>query len=140
MVSAMNGLVIRERTPVWFMVYGVYLYFRSTSFRNASKVLEPWVRRSHVALWFWVQRFASLADRFRVKRREVQCFLVDETMVQIGSEKVWLWVAVDPYSGKFLALEPSKMVNALVAWRFPAKLRRLYGRNFSTQTVAATIL
>lgn len=124
----MNSLILRERTPLWFMVYGVYVYFRSTSLRNASKILEPWIRRSHVALWLWVQRFASLADRFNVKRSEVQCFFVDETRLQVGSEDVWLWVAVEPYTGKFLALELSNMVNSLVAWRFLARLRRKYGR------------
>jgi transposase-like protein len=53
---------------------------------------------------------------------------VDETYIRVGSKGAWLWVAVDPYSGKFLALELSLMVNSLVAWRFLAKLRHRYGR------------
>ena len=74
-----NEIVIREGTPIWLMIYGVYVYFSSTSFRRASRILEPWIKRSHVALWSWVQRFSHVADRFRIARESVECFLVDET-------------------------------------------------------------
>jgi hypothetical protein len=62
----MKGLIIRERTFIWFMLYGVYLYFCSLSLRKASNALMPWINRSHTAIWLWIQKFANLADRFKV--------------------------------------------------------------------------
>jgi putative transposase len=41
-------------------MYPLYLYFLGLSFRNTSKALEPFEekgRRSHVAIWNWVQQF-----------------------------------------------------------------------------------
>jgi hypothetical protein len=42
-------------------MYALYLYFLGLSFRNTSKAIQPLFdkeeRRSHVAVWKWVQRF-----------------------------------------------------------------------------------
>src|SRR5713226_8415407 len=54
-------LIERERTPVALMLYGVYLYYASISLRLASRALERITRRSHVAIWKLVQRFAPVA-------------------------------------------------------------------------------
>ena len=63
-------LVERERTPMALMLYGVYLYYAPRSLRLASRALERITRRSHVSIWKWVQRFAPVADRFSVDRRD----------------------------------------------------------------------
>jgi len=52
--------VIRERTPFWFMVYGVYLYLCSKSLRRASKALDPWVTRSHMTVEHGVEEPAAM--------------------------------------------------------------------------------
>src|SRR2546427_12533952 len=77
-------LIERERTPVALMLYGVYLYYASRSLRLASRALERIMRRSHVSIWKWVQRFASISDRFSVDRREVRRIFVDETLITIN--------------------------------------------------------
>jgi len=76
-------LIERERTPVALMLYGVYLYYASRSLRLASRALERITRRSHVSIWKWVQRFAPVADRFSVDRREVKRIFVDETLITL---------------------------------------------------------
>ncbi len=58
----------RTRTDPAVVTYGLYLYFNSRSFRLAAKSLAPIKRRSHVAVWKWVQRYADVADRFRTDR------------------------------------------------------------------------
>ena len=121
-------IVIRKRTPVWLMIYGVYVYFSSTSFRRASRILEPWVKRSYVALWSWVQRFSHIADHFKIGRECVECFLVDETMIRVGSLEAWLWVALDPENRKFLGFYISRTRNILVAHMFLRWLVKRYGR------------
>jgi putative transposase len=31
-----------------------------------------------------------------MKRREVQEFIVDETLLKVGNQYVWVWVAIEP--------------------------------------------
>lgn len=57
-------------------MYGLYLYFLGLSFRGVSCALDPFVKRSHMAVWKWVQRYDP-HKIFDVRR--VQAFLVDET-------------------------------------------------------------
>jgi transposase-like protein len=75
--------LIRERTPLPLMLYGVYVYLCSNSLRRASKILEPLMQRSHEAIRSWVQRLAPVCDRFTIGRRLVRMVFVDETMIKI---------------------------------------------------------
>jgi putative transposase len=47
----------RNRTPLKYIDYGLYLYFLGLSYRNTSKALAQFVKRSHVAVWKWIQRY-----------------------------------------------------------------------------------
>ena len=70
-----------------------YICIFWVSFRNVSRAIEPFLQRSHVAVWEWVQKF-NPKQIYPCKR--VSAFLIDETMIQIGDTKAWLWVAVEP--------------------------------------------
>ena len=88
----------RERTSAEVIMYALYLYFLGLSFRNTSKAIQPLFgeegrRRSHVAVWKWVQRFDP-KRLYHCKR--VSAFIIDETMIQIGSDEAWLWIAIEP--------------------------------------------
>src|SRR5574339_1179462 len=83
----------RDRTSSQIIMYGLYLYFLGLSFRNVSRAIEPFIQRSHVAVWEWVQKF-NPKQIYPCKR--VSAFLIDETMIQIGNTKAWVWVAVEP--------------------------------------------
>jgi putative transposase len=76
-------------------MYALYLYFLGLSFRNTARAIGPFVDkgRSHVAVWDWVQKFNP---EHIYPCRRVAAFLIDETMVQIGHNEAWLWVAVEP--------------------------------------------
>jgi hypothetical protein len=45
------AIVERERTSAEIVMYALYLYFLGLSFRNTSRALQPFVERSHVAVW-----------------------------------------------------------------------------------------
>jgi putative transposase len=75
--------LIRERTPLALMLYGVYVYLCSNSLRRASRILEPLIERSHEAIRQWVQRLAPVCDGFDIDRRLVRTIFVDETMIKI---------------------------------------------------------
>jgi putative transposase len=62
-------------------------------------------------------------------RRRILEYLVDETLIKVGSEYIWLWVAIEPESREILALNISKERNMLIAERFIAGLVRIYGKH-----------
>lgn len=83
-----SKFVVRERTPLWMMVYGVYVYFCSNSLRRASRILELFIARSHEAIRKWIHRLASIVNKFPIDSRMVSCILVDETLIQVAKDKV----------------------------------------------------
>jgi putative transposase len=78
-----------KRTHPAVISYGLYLYFGSRSFRLAAKCLESIIRRSHVAIWKWVQKYSDCADRFMADRRLVKEIFVDETLLRIDGQDFW---------------------------------------------------
>ena len=119
--------LIRERTPLPLMLYGVYVYLCSNSLRRASKILEPMVERSHEAIRLWVQRLAPVCDRFDLDRRMVSLIFVDETMIRIRGRQAWVWVAFEPGLRVFLAFHVSYNRSILDAHTFLKRLRSRYG-------------
>jgi putative transposase len=86
----------RIRTDPAIVAYGLYLYFNSRSYRFACKSLEAVTKRTHVAIWKWVQKYSLLAaDRFVIGKRRVKEIFVDETL-RINGQNYWLWLAYEP--------------------------------------------
>ena len=74
----------RKRTSVGLVLYALYLCILGLIFRSTAKALDPFVeKRSYVAVWNWVQLFNP--NKFYLKRSRVAAFIIDETMIQIGS-------------------------------------------------------
>ncbi len=109
-------------------MYALYLYFLGLSFRNTSKAIQPFEQegRSHVAIWKWVQRFNPKRVYFC---KRVSAFLIDETVIHIGSDDAWLWVAVEPVHKQILGVYISRHRNMLVAEVFLRSLIKLYGKH-----------
>jgi putative transposase len=108
--------------------YALYLYFSSRSLRLASRCLSPVTKRSHVAIWKWVQKYAHCADRFRTDRRAFREIFVDETPLQIAGQDCWLWVAYEPNLNVCLSMYLSRERTLFVCYHFFSQLRRRYGR------------
>ena len=62
-------------------------------------------------------------------KRKVSEYIIDETMLKVGSEFIWLWVAIEPKNKQILALSISKERNMFVAERFIAGLVRIHGNH-----------
>jgi putative transposase len=120
---------IRARTKPKHMVYAMHLYFLGLSLRNTSKALSCLhiVNRSHTAIRDWIQKYKP--KRLFFKRSKISEFVIDETQIKIGSELIWLWVAIDPKSRQILALSISKERNMFVAERFISRLVKSYGKH-----------
>jgi putative transposase len=49
------------------------------------------------------------------KRKRVSEFIVDETQLKVGSEYIWLWVAIESETKNIVAINISKERNMFVA-------------------------
>lgn len=116
----------RNRTSTFCIMYALYLYFLGLSFRSTSKAIEPFEERSHVAVWKWVQRFRP--NRIYVRKR-VAAFVIDETLIQIGNDVAWLWIAIEPVNRTVLGAYISRERTMLIAEAFLKTLVKVYGKH-----------
>jgi len=118
----------RIRTHNYIVMYSLYLYFLGLSLRNTSKALVIFrdEKRSHVAVWNWIQRFGSCQI---YKRKRATAFIIDETIIQIGNQHYWLWFCVEPIHSSVLGIYISEERNMLVAEKFINSLVDKYGKH-----------
>ena len=118
---------LRNRTSTFVVMYSLYLYFLGLSLRNTSRALEPFKNenRSYVSVWNWIQRFGSLQI---YRRRRVSAFIIDETVIQIGSQHFWLWICIEPIQRSVLGIYISEERNMFVAENFIRSLVDKYGK------------
>ena len=110
-------------------MYSLYLYFLGLSLRDTSKALiifKDDKRRSYVSVWNWIQRFDSCNI---YKRKRVSAFIIDETVIQVGSQHFWLWFCIEPIHSSVLGIYISEERNMLVAEKFIRSLVDKYGKH-----------
>jgi transposase-like protein len=93
--------------------------------------LEPFKdeNRSYVSVWNWIQKFGSLQI---YKRKRVPAFIIDETIIQIGSQHFWLWICIEPVDRSVLGINISKERNMFLAENF---IRSLVSRYVDIQFI-----
>ena len=79
-----------------------------------------------MSLWKWIQRFGSY---HLYKRKRVSAFIIDETVIQIGNQRFWLWICIEPIRNSILGIYISEERNMLVAEKFIRSLVEKYGRH-----------
>ncbi len=105
----------------------LYLYFSGLSLRRTSERLSYFVKRNHVTIWNWIQKYHP--KRMSSKRKRISEYMVDETLLKVGSEYVWLWIAIGPENRQILALYISKERNMFVAGRHLSGLVKVHGKH-----------
>ena len=75
--------------------------------------------------WNWIQKYKP--QGISCSRRKITEYVVDETLIKVGSEHNWLWVAIGLKYKEILALTISKERNMFVAERFISGLVQIYG-------------
>ena len=108
-------MVCRNRTPLEYVGYGLYLYFSGLSLRKASERLACFVKRNHVSIWNWIQKYNP--QKIASWKKKADGFVVDETVIKVGSESIWLWVAIESETKNIVAINISKERNMFVASR-----------------------
>ena len=117
----------RQRTKPKDIAYSLYLYFLGLSYRSTAKALSRFVERSHVSVWKWIQKYKP--KRPSAKRKKVDGYIVDETQIKVGSQCIWLWVAIEPKHREILGIDVSFERAMLVAERFIASLINRHGKH-----------
>ena len=88
-------------------------------------MLSCFIRRNHVTIWNGIQKYKP--QKIKSKRKKVSEYIVDETMLKVGSEYIWLWIAIEPENKQILALYVSKERNMFVAEHFLSYVVHNYG-------------
>ena len=96
----------------------LYLYFLGLSLRNTSKALNIFddEKPSHIDIWNWIQRFSSC--NIYNKRKRISSFIIDETVIQFGNQKYWLWICIETVHRTRLGIHISNERNMFVAENF----------------------
>jgi putative transposase len=71
------------------------------------------VERSHVSIWKWIQKCQPRKTPSK-NRRTIEEFIVDETLLKVGPELIWLWIALEPENSQFRALTVPKKETRLL--------------------------
>ena len=122
-------IIKRNRTSSLDMDHALYLYFLGLSTRSVSKAIFHLnkVKRSHVAIWKWIQKYTP--QKISIKKKRISEFIIDETLIKVGPEYIWLWVTIESENMDILALSISKERNMFVAERFPDGLIKIHGKH-----------
>jgi putative transposase len=91
----------RNRTNLKDITYALHLYFDGLSLRNTAKALSRFVKRSHTAIRDWIQKYKP--KRLYYRKTNVAEFIIDETQIKVGSELIWLWVAIESETKSIVA-------------------------------------
>jgi putative transposase len=117
----------RNRTSSKYIYYALKLYFSGLSLRKTSEHLSPFIKRNHVSIWNWIQRYKP--SKISQKRKKVSEFIIDETLLKVRNEFVWLWIAIESIDKIILGIRISFERTMLVAERFLQELVRKYGKH-----------
>ena len=90
--------------------------------------MSRFVKRSHTAIKDWIQKSKPemLSSRKIIRITE---FIIDETIIKVGSEYIWLWIAIENDNREILQISISKERNMFVAKRFILNLVKRYGEH-----------
>ena len=76
-------------------------------------IILCFIKRNHVSIWNWIQKYNT--QKISSRKKKADGFVVDETVIKVGSEAIWLWAAIEPKDKQILALSISRERNMFVA-------------------------
>jgi len=109
------------------------LYFSGLSLRRGSQTLSCFIRRNHISIWDWIQKFNP--QKIKSKRKKISMYIVDEIKLKVGSEYIWLWIAIESENKQILTLYVSKERNMFVTEHFLSGVVHNYGLHPMVQPI-----
>jgi putative transposase len=119
----------KRRTEPEDIGYSLYLYFLGLSLRNTCKAISRFVNGSHTAIRDWIQKYKP--EMLSSRKIPITEFIIDETVIKVGSEYIWLWIAIENDNREILQISISKERNMFVAERFILNLVKRYAEHLS---------
>jgi putative transposase len=120
----------RNRTSSKYIYYALKLYFSGLSLRKTSNIC---LHLSKETIFLFGTGFNDIISQVRYisqKRKKVSSeFIIDETLLKVRNEFVWLWIAIEPIDKIILGIRISFERTMLVAERFLQELVRKYGKH-----------
>ena len=96
-------MIMSNRTPLNHVYYALKLYSSGLSLRKTSHILSTLIKRNHVSVWNWIQKYKP--NKVFQKKRKVSEFIIDETLLKVNNQFVWVWVAIiDAFSKTILGI------------------------------------
>jgi putative transposase len=125
-----QGIIQRERTDASLIALALFLYTKGLSTRQVARVLRQLgVRISHVAVWNWIHKSSQRVDPKALWLPQLPpTLIVDDTALQLGSQRIWLFLATDPERRAIVYAEPYAGRSQWDVEEFLQTIRRLYGR------------
>ena len=80
------------------------------------KLYPDSLKESHTAVRDWIQKYNP--KRLYYRKTKIFEFIVDEIIIKVGSEYIWLWIAIENDNREILQISISKERNMFVAERF----------------------
>jgi putative transposase len=125
-------MLLRNRTSSKYIFYALHLYFSGLSIRKTSQHLSAFVKRNYVSIWNWIHHYKP--EKMFHRKRTIYEFIVDETLIKVGDEFAWLWIATEPKAKTILGIRISYERSMLIAERFMRSLVRKYERKHPAST------
>jgi putative transposase len=94
----------RNRTFSKYIYYALKLYFSGLFLRKTSEHLSPFIKRNH---FLFGTGFSNISQVMYLKRKKVSEFIIDETLLKVSNEFVWLWIAIEPIDKIILGIHIS---------------------------------
>ena len=66
-----------------------------------------------MAIWKWVQKYKP--QKISQKKSKISEFIIDETLLKLGNQLVWVWIAIDESTKVILAIRISIERTILIA-------------------------
>ena len=121
-------MIFRNRTPSEYIGYGLYFYFSGLSLRKAAdRLSDCFIKRNHVSIWNWIQKYNP--QKISSKKKKISEYVIDETVIKVGPEYIWVWVAIEPKDKEILGMRVSKEQNMFVAELFISNVVEEHGEH-----------
>ena len=84
-------------------------------------------QKNHVSIWNWIQKYKP--EKILSKKKNISEYVIDETIIKVGPEYIWVWIAIEPKDKEILAINISKEQNMFVAEHFLSDIVDEHGKH-----------
>ena len=116
-----------NRTPLNHVYYALKLYSSGLSLRKTSTILSTLIKRNHVSIWNWIQKYKP--EKILQNKKRITGIIVDETLLKASKQFVWVWIAIEESSKIILGIRISFERTILIAEHFLKDLIKRYGKH-----------